>query len=66
MAVYTKVSFSEAQEFLEKFYSIRDLEEIIEISQGVENTNYILVTKNKKFILTPNIEFYKNCCADWR
>ena len=52
MAVYTKVSFSEAQEFLEKFYSIRDLEEIIEISQGVENTNYILVTKNKKFILT--------------
>ena len=52
MAVYTKVSFSEAHEFLEKFYSIRDLKEIIEISQGVENTNYILVTKNKRFILT--------------
>ena len=52
MAVYTKVSFNEAQEFLKKFYSILDLEEIIEISQGVENTNYILVTKNKKFILT--------------
>ena len=52
MAVYTKVNFTEAHEFLEKHYSIRDLEELIEIPQGVENTNYILVTKNKKFILT--------------
>tara|TARA_B100000674_G_C37935736_1_gene960183 strand:- start:575 stop:1546 length:972 start_codon:yes stop_codon:yes gene_type:complete len=62
MAVYTKVNFNEASEFLEKYYSIRDLIEIIEIPQGVENTNYILVTKNEKFILT----LYENrvSCAD--
>ena len=52
MAVYTKVNFAEAHEFLEKYYSIEDLEELIEIPQGVENTNYIIKTKNKKFILT--------------
>ena len=52
MAVYTKVNFAEANEFLQKYYSIKDLQELIEIPQGVENTNYILVTKNKKFILT--------------
>ena len=52
MAVYTNVNFTEAHDFLEKYYSITDLEELIEIPQGVENTNYILVTKNKKFILT--------------
>ena len=52
MAVYTKVNFAEANEFLQKYYSIKDLKELIEIPQGVENTNYILVTKNKKFILT--------------
>jgi len=52
MAVYTKVNFNEAHEFLKKYYSIADLEKIIEIPQGVENTNYILITKTKKFILT--------------
>ena len=39
MAVYTKVNFAEANDFLQKYYSIKDLEELIEIPQGVEHTN---------------------------
>ena len=45
MAVYTKVSFEDANNFLEKYYDLGDLLSIKEIIQGVENTNYIIVTK---------------------
>ena len=52
MAVYTKVSFEDANNFLEKYYDLGDLLSIKEITQGVENTNYIIETKYSRYILT--------------
>src|SRR5579862_8265918 len=51
MAVYTKVSESEATEFL-RAYNIGFLRELTGISQGVENSNYFLTTTEGRFILT--------------
>ena len=51
MAVYTKISKKEISYINKKF----DIEKIIDfkgIKQGIENTNYLLRSKNKKFILT--------------
>ena len=51
MAVYTKISKKDISYINKKF----DIEKILEfkgIKQGIENTNYLLKSKNKKFILT--------------
>ena len=51
MAVYTKIDKNDIRLINNKF----DIEKIINfqgIKQGIENTNYLLKSKNKKFILT--------------
>ena len=51
MAVYTKISKNDISYINRKF----DIEKFISfhgIKQGIENTNYLLKSKNKKFILT--------------
>ena len=51
MAVYTKINKKDISYINKKF----DLEKIIKfkgIKQGIENTNYLLISKSKKFILT--------------
>ena len=51
MAIYTKISRNEIISIDRKF----NLGKIIHfkgIKKGIENTNYLLITKNKKFILT--------------
>ena len=51
MAVYTKINKVDISFINKKF----DIEEIISfqgIKKGIENTNYLLKSKNKKFILT--------------
>ena len=51
MAVYTKINKSDISFINKKF----DIEEIISfqgIKKGIENTNYLLKSKNKKLILT--------------
>ena len=51
MAVYTKIKKDDIRLINNKF----DIEKIINfqgIKQGIENTNYLLKSKNKKFILT--------------
>ena len=51
MAVYTKINKKDISYINRKF----DIEKILKfkgIKQGIENTNYLLRSKNKKFILT--------------
>ena len=51
MAVYTKINKKDISHINEKF----QIEKIVNfkgIKQGIENTNYLLISKNKKFILT--------------
>ena len=51
MAVYTKIDRDDIRLINNKF----NIEKIINfqgIKQGIENTNYLLKSKNKKFILT--------------
>ena len=51
MAVYTKINKKDVSYINKKF----EIEKIINfkgIKQGIENTNYLLMSKNKKFILT--------------
>ena len=51
MAVYTKISKKDILHINRKF----EIDRIINfkgIKQGIENTNYLLKSKNKKFILT--------------
>jgi homoserine kinase type II len=51
MAVYTKINKNEISNINKKF----EIDKIINfkgIKQGIENTNYLLKSKNKKFILT--------------
>tara|TARA_B100001741_G_scaffold56550_1_gene44172 strand:- start:122 stop:583 length:462 start_codon:yes stop_codon:yes gene_type:complete len=51
MAVYTKVNLKDIN-FIEKSYKIGKIKSYIGIKKGIENTNYLLKTKNKRFILT--------------
>ena len=51
MAVYTKVNSKEIN-YIEKNYNIGKVKSFIGIKKGIENTNYLLKTKDKKFILT--------------
>ena len=51
MAVYTRVNSKDIN-YIEKNYNIGKIESFIGIKKGIENTNYLLKTKNKRFILT--------------
>ena len=51
MAVYTKISKRDLSYINQKF-DIENFETFKGIKQGIENTNYLLKSKNKKFILT--------------
>ena len=51
MAVYTKISKRDIY-FINKNFGIENFDNFEGIKQGIENTNYLLKSKNKKFILT--------------
>jgi len=51
MAIYTKISSKDIL-LIEKNYNIGKIVSFKGIKKGIENTNYLLITKNKKFILT--------------
>ena len=51
MAVYTKLSKNQLDEFFSK-YSLGKLINYSEIKEGIENTNYLIKTEKGKFILT--------------
>ena len=51
MAVYTKINEKEIS-YINKKFEIDTITKFKGIKQGIENTNYLLKSKNKKFILT--------------
>jgi len=51
MAVYTKINHREIN-YIEKKYNIGKIKSFTGIKKGIENTNYLLKTNNKRFILT--------------
>ena len=51
MAVYTKIKKSDLTSINRKF-NFENFQSFKGIKQGIENTNYLLRSKNKKFILT--------------
>jgi len=51
MAVYTKIDKKDIS-YINKKFDIEKITEFKGIKQGIENTNYLLRSKNKKFILT--------------
>ncbi|MDA9880068.1 homoserine kinase [Candidatus Pelagibacter sp.] len=51
MAVYTKINKSDIS-FINKQFGIEEIISFQGIKKGIENTNYLLNSKNKKFILT--------------
>ena len=51
MAVYTKIN-KESISYLNKKFDIENFVSFQGIKQGIENTNYFLKTKNRKYILT--------------
>ena len=51
MAIYTKISSKDIQ-LIEKNYNLGKIVSFKGIKKGIENTNYLLKTKDKKFILT--------------
>jgi homoserine kinase type II len=51
MAVYTKINRSDLTSINRKF-NIENFQSFKGIKQGIENTNYLLKSKNRKFILT--------------
>ena len=51
MAVYTKISKRDIF-FINKKFDIENLINFKGIRKGIENTNYLLKSKNNKFILT--------------
>ncbi len=51
MAVYTKITYDELIHFLE-LYKLDELISWNGITEGVENTNFFIETKSKKYILT--------------
>ena len=51
MAVYTKINKKDIT-YINKKFDIGKIIEFKGIKQGIENTNYLLKSKNKKFILT--------------
>ena len=51
MAVYTKISKKDIF-YINKKFNIEKIISFKGIKKGIENTNYLLISKNKKFILT--------------
>ena len=51
MAVYTKITHKDIS-YINKKFKIEKIKSFKGIKQGIENTNYLLRSKNKKFILT--------------
>ena len=51
MAIYTKISKKDVIP-IEKKFSIGKIVLFKGIKKGIENTNYLLKTRNKKYILT--------------
>lgn len=51
MAIYTKISKGEVKS-IERNFNLGKIISFKGIKKGIENTNYLLRTKNKKFILT--------------
>ncbi len=51
MAVYTKISNKDIS-YINRKFNIEKILKFEGIKQGIENTNYLLRSKNKKFILT--------------
>ena len=51
MAVYTKISKNDIS-LINKKFSVENFISFKGIKQGIENTNYLIKSKNKKFILT--------------
>jgi len=51
MAIYTKISSKDIRS-IEKKYNLGKIIHFKGIKKGIENTNYLLKTKNKRFILT--------------
>ena len=51
MAIYTKITSNDIRS-IEKNYNLGKIIYFKGIKKGIENTNYLLKTKNKKFILT--------------
>ena len=51
MAVYTKISSSKLDDLLQN-YNIGNCIDLISIEEGVENSNYFLVTEEKKYVFT--------------
>ena len=51
MAVFTKIN-SQDVIFIEKKFNLGKIKKFVGIKKGIENTNYILKIKNKKYILT--------------
>ena len=51
MAVYTKIDNKDIL-FLSKKFNLGKMIRFQGIKQGIENTNYLLLTNNKKYILT--------------
>ncbi len=51
MAVYTKINQKEIN-IINKNFNIDKITSFKGIKQGIENTNYLLKSKNKKYILT--------------
>ena len=51
MAVYTKINQKEVN-IINKNFNINKIKSFKGIKQGIENTNYLLKSKKKKYILT--------------
>ena len=51
MAVYTKIGLDEIS-LIEKNFSIGKISNCSGIKKGIENTNYLIKSKKRKFILT--------------
>jgi len=51
VAVYTKITEAELGNFLAK-YELGNFIDLVEIAEGVENSNFVLVTREGRFILT--------------
>ena len=51
MAIYTKISSKDIRS-IEKKYNLGKIIHFKGIKKGIENTNYLLKTKNKRLILT--------------
>tara|TARA_B100000029_G_scaffold101429_1_gene91712 strand:- start:2263 stop:3228 length:966 start_codon:yes stop_codon:yes gene_type:complete len=51
VAVYTKITLRDIN-LIEKYFNIGKINSFIGIKKGIENTNYLIKTKHKKYILT--------------